>query len=200
MNREKVRTFGLFVTRQVQRAEALPASLGYIFSEAAQMEIANYLIERVCGRADAVKRSDLQWLEESPGARKVKAVMDEIMQGDQAPTIASVRATWERLHSASKPINYGCRDCSGSGWAIVEANGAQGAIRCPRGCVVPPEKVQAAGSATERDEQANVRMAQAFGQDLAAKLAKSIAPVKEPPPLERPITEADLASADRFKS
>lgn len=194
-----MKTFRQFVADQVSRGESLPAMQGYLYTEAAQIEICDYFEARSGEKRDTEKQSALRWLEESTPARKVKAVMDEAMQGEQAPTIASIRATWEHLHGTHKPVNYDCSECGGSGFGhVVSPTGAEGAVRCSRGCSVPADRVQGAVRGPDADSEANSAWAELVGSEIAAKLAKPVVPVKQPPQLVNPLTAEDLEKAGKF--
>lgn len=195
------RTFAEFVANQVSRCEALPSGRDYMYSEAAQTEICDWLEGRCNTRYDAVKSSDLMWLSDSADARKIKAVIDYIMDaGDKTPTIREIRGTWDTVHGTHKPANYDCPDCGGSGFAmVVSRTGAEGSRRCLRGCSVPAPRLEAEIPSTGVDEVANTALGEAFGRDLAAKLAKPMQPIKAPPPLVNPLTVEDIERAKKEK-
>ena len=193
------RTFGEFVADQVARAEALPSSQNYVYSEAAQIEICNWLETRAGEKYDAVKASTLQWLQESTPARQVKAVIDEIMEGDRTPTMGDIKSAWEKLHGAkAAPVNYDCPACGGSGFEqVVSGTGAEGARRCRRGCAVPAPRFDAEKPAQGTDSAANAALGVAFASDVAAKFAKPVVVPPEPPPLVNALTEDDIRKAKK---
>jgi hypothetical protein len=197
-----MKTFRAFVVEQVSRGEALPPAIGYVYSEAAQKAICDWFEERSGENPKTEKQSVLQWLQDSPGARKVKAVMDEIMEGDKAPTMADMRAVWNRLHGKEHKVNPNCELCHGTGWQIMEVDGTEAARRCPAGCETPQhvsELQQGHLRTTEADKEANSRMAKEFGRELAEKLAKPMKPAKDPPRLDNPIQPKDFDSVEKFK-
>ncbi len=108
-----------------------------MYTPAAQTEICNWFEARADMPPSATRQSDLQWLQESIAARRVKGVIDDVMEGDMAPTMATIRAVWQRLHGKKETVNAECPECHGTGFQIVIRRGIEGARRCPRECGVP---------------------------------------------------------------
>ena len=195
-----MKTFRAFVAEQVARGESLPPTMGYQYTEAAQIEICDFLEARTGEDPQTSRQSTLQWLQDSLAARKVKAVMDAIMEGDTAPTISAVREIWRQMYGERTQINPECPDCAGTGFQpVIDATGNSAARKCPRGCAVPPyQEDPPKFDTTPEQRAANTAWAADLSRELNQKMAakKPVGdPRQEPPSLQNPFTAEDIERA-----
>lgn len=149
----------------------------------------------------AAQKDYRKWLQRKCATpEQAERLMDAATELDQMPTLADLgRLLADLVPPAKKSApNAVCKRCGGTGWEIIARGGAEGAIRCPEGCVGPEHDasttVAFSGSGAEH------KRLRAENSAFAAELARDLAGSLVPPKLRAPCEAELLAEIEQVKA
>lgn len=125
----KVQTFREFCEDQIQRLPGAFPDMRF-YQSGAMGELVNWLEAKSAGNEE-----------------RAIAVITEVTEFETIPSIAQLNQVWDRIFPReSRPANFGCQDCNGTGWETLTAldrfgTVVEGARRCRSGCGVPAREV-----------------------------------------------------------
>lgn len=120
----QIKTFREFCHDQIQRLPGAFPDMRF-YQAGAMDELVNWLEAKAAGNEE-----------------RAAAVITEVTEFENIPSIAQLNQVWDRLFPReSRPVNYSCERCSGTGFEIVEGTYGSGARRCRSGCGVPAREV-----------------------------------------------------------
>ncbi len=136
--------FKRFVGEQVERLCAFEAFAR--LPEGGKKEFVNALFDKAGEQKPQRDRSAFDWRDSIP-ANQVVSVINECLDFVNSPSLADVRAVWNRLFPPVAELRKDCDRCEGTGWVIVEGPFGTSAAHP---CTHQPE--------TEQDRRMGVRI------------------------------------------
>lgn len=154
-------TFKRFVADQTARLSAFEAFAR--MPEDGKKGFVELLFEKASEPSPRRDRSEIDWYSDEPG-RRVCTVIRECLEFENVPSLADIRAVWNRLYPAARQVSPDCTRCAGSGWVTIAGPfGTSAAYPCTH----QPE--------SEADRRMGVRIHPALGEYYAA-LEREAAP------------------------